>query len=546
MTYLKKHLDLGLAGIVIIAFLLVASQRLASVPVPDTDESYMLQASYEMLYRGHLGWPMLRLLGGNIDTNLHSFMPVHFLMQTGFLKVFGWGLLQGRIFNLIMSTLMLAMLYGIGRMLFGWRTGLTALLLVVCDITFLERSRYLRNDYGAAMFALLAFYLYETAEQRKTWRWYVACGLAAGASLMTHTTGLYMVLAIALLMLVRRGWRALAAPAFYQYVVGVFAVSAYEIVSCVFDFRNVLLQNRDDRAHFGLLQGMGWWRNIKREPKRYYDWYQGSGMPSEVPRTLLHLIQILAVVGVCYLVVRLFVPLRGGNAIAEPRVRVLMVTAVAVCFIAVVAGQKHIYYMAHLAPWFALCAAIFVGDLSNAIGRLRSADAETWKAPGFAYRAVLAVGVAAALGIGWLCIEQTRHYLHAVRSPDNPSFEEFKNALRSLVPEGECPVAVREPVLWLAFPEHDLCFANIQVRTRKAADIDGKEFVLIVAARDARYWVGEIARKNHHLLGSLTDTPYGSYEVYYTGTDARWLALEPREYKFFAGDQAKPDDGTAE
>ncbi|MEK6301422.1 MAG: glycosyltransferase family 39 protein [Acidobacteriota bacterium] len=529
MTALRKHLDFALLGIVIGGFLLVAVQRLATVPVPDTDESYMLQASYEMLYRGHLGWPLLRFLGGNIDTNLHSFMPLHFVMQSGFLKVFGWGLVQGRVFNLIMSTLMLMMLYLIARKLFDWRTGLTAVLLIVCDVTFIERSRYLRNDYGAAMFALLAFYLYETAEQRKNWRWYLACGLAAGASLMTHTTGLYMVLAIPVLMLLRRGWRVLTAGALYQYGLGAFVVSAYEIISGVFDYKNVLLQNRDDRAHFGLLDAMGWWRNIKREPRRYYDWYHGGGMYPEVPRTLLHLFQLLALAGICYLIVRLFVRLKSGNAIGEPRVRVLVVTAIAIGFFAVVAGQKAIYYMAHLAPWFALCAAILVADTINVIRRSPGAGIGRWKLPKFAVIAATGLVIVAALGVGWLGYKQTRQYLRAVRNPDNALFEDFKTAIRSFVPEGVCPVAVREPVLWLAFPEHDLCFANIQLRTRRAADIDGKEFVMIVAQQDARYWVEEIARNNHHFLGTLIDTPYGSYEMYYTGTDPRWQALEPRE-----------------
>lgn len=534
MPALKRHLDFALLGIVIGGFLLVAGQRLATVPVPDTDESYMLQTSYEMIYRGNLALPFRQLLGGNIETTWHSFTPLHYVIQSAFLKVFGWGLLQGRVFNLVMSALMLAMLFLIARKLFGWQTGLIAVLLVVSDVTFLERSRYLRNDYSAAMFALLAFYLYENAEQRKSWRWFLACGLAAGAALMTHTTGLYMVLAIPAMMLLRKGWRVLTTGPLYQYGLGAFAISAYEIIYDVIDYKNVILQNRDDERHFGLLSAWGWWRNIKREPRRYYDWYHGGGMYSEVPRSLLHLIQLLAVLGVCYLIVRLFLQLKRGNAIGDPRARVLVVTAIAVIFFAVIAGQKAIYYMAHLAPWFAICAAILVADTIDLIRRSRGARIGRWKAPAFAVNTATVMLIVAVLGAGWLGFKQTRQYLRVVRNPDNASFEDFKTAIRSFVPEGVCPVAVREPVLWLAFPEQDLCFANIQLRTRKAADIDGKEFVMVVARQDARYWVDEIASNNHHLLGALIDTPYGTYEVYYTGTDPRWQALEPREYRFFS------------
>jgi len=532
MTFLKKHFDFLLLAIVIGGFLLVAGQRLGTVPVPDTDESYMLQASYEMLYRGNLGWPLLRLLGGDIDTNLHSLMPLHFVLQTGFLKVFGWGLLQGRVFNLIMSALVLVMLYLIARKLFDWRAGLTAVLLIVFDVTFLQRSRYLRNDYGAAMFALLAFYLYEKAEERNGWRWFVGCGLAAGAAVMTHTSALYMVLAIPVLMVLRRGWRVLKTGRLYQYALGVFAVSAYEIIYDLIDYKNVILQNRGDKRHFGLLSEMGWWRNIKHEPRRYYRWYDGGSMYPQVPRTLLHLFQLLAFAGVCYLIVRLFVHLKRGNSINEPRVRVLVVTAIAVGFLAVIAGQKSIYYMAHLAPWFALCASVLVADTLNVIRPGHATGVGLWKLPKFAFNAAAGLLIVAALGAAWLGFKQTRNYLHAVKSANGAAFDDFKTAIRSFVPEGVCPIAVREPVLWLAFPEHDLCFASIQKRTRKAADIDGKEFVMIVAKQNAQYWVEEIAKTNHHFLGSMIGTPYGSYEMYYTGTDPRWQALEPREYKF--------------
>jgi hypothetical protein len=87
--------------------------------------------------------------------------------------------------------------------------------------------------------------------------------------------------------------------------------------------------------------------------------------------------------------------------------------------------------------------------------------------------------------------------------------------------------------VWLAFPEKDRCFANIQDRMKEAVDIDGNPYAMIVAPQLAEEWVAEIAPIHHHLLGELFDTPYGSYQVYYTGTDPRWLALAPQRYQFF-------------
>jgi 4-amino-4-deoxy-L-arabinose transferase-like glycosyltransferase len=79
---------------------------------------------------------MYRYQGGGIETNWHSFRPVYYLLMTGFFKMFGWGLLQGRAFTLIMAALLLIIVYLIGRRLFDWRAALVAILLLVSDPTF--------------------------------------------------------------------------------------------------------------------------------------------------------------------------------------------------------------------------------------------------------------------------------------------------------------------------------------------------------------------------------------------------------------------------
>src|SRR5437868_1107242 len=227
---LRRHFDLAILALVVAAFAFVAAQHIGTVPVPEGDEAFTLQVPYEMLYRGKLALPMLRYLGGNIDNVWHSYTPVCFLLMSGFLKLFGFGLEQGRVFNLITAVTTLLMIYLIGRRLFDWRAGLIAVVMLVGDQTFLERSRLLRNDYAAATFALLAFYLYEIAEERKSARFYIASGLAAGAGVMCHTNILYMLAAIGLLILLRDGWRALRSKKLYLFAASAFAVMAYEII----------------------------------------------------------------------------------------------------------------------------------------------------------------------------------------------------------------------------------------------------------------------------------------------------------------------------
>ena len=285
------------------------------------------------------------------------------------------------------------MIFVIGRKMLNWRVGLIAIILVISDITFLYRSRFLRNDYSAAMFALLAFYLYEEAEKRKDWRWFMGSGLAAGAAFMSHTTALYMIVAISVLMLFRRGWRIIKATSFYQFALGAFIVSAYEIIYDIIDFQNVLLQNRGDNRHFRLLSDMGWLRNLRHETRRYDLWHQGGLMYPGVPRTLLYVFQWLVVIAFVYLLVRVFFYLKKGNAISEARVRIFVVTVVAALFFAIVTSQKAIYYMAHLAPLFALMVGILISDGLDLLKRWRSFEWKGWRVPPLAHRAAIAIGI---------------------------------------------------------------------------------------------------------------------------------------------------------
>src|SRR5215813_6324839 len=134
MKVTDRNFGLPVGAIVVGSFVYTAAQRLGTVPIPDSgDESMILQVPYEILNRGLYGWPMYRYLGGNIENVWHSFRPAYYIVLTGFLKIFGWGLTQGRAFNLVAASLVLALVFLIGRRLFDWRAGLIAVVLLVSD-----------------------------------------------------------------------------------------------------------------------------------------------------------------------------------------------------------------------------------------------------------------------------------------------------------------------------------------------------------------------------------------------------------------------------
>jgi 4-amino-4-deoxy-L-arabinose transferase-like glycosyltransferase len=526
---LRRNFDWIIFAFVVGTFIFVAAERLGTVPVPDKgNEAFMLQVPYEILHRGKIAVPLWRYLGGNIENSWHSYRPVYFLLLSGFYKVFGLGLLQGRAFNLITSVITLLMIYLIGRRMFDWRVGLIAVLMLVSDALFFERSRMLRDDFAAGMFALGAFYLYEIAEERKRGLLYFASGLTAGAALMCHLNMLYMVGAICLLMIMRHGLRLFTGWKLYGFALGVFAVTAYEIVYDLVDYKNFRLQNRGDNSHFGFLVGWGWWRNLLDEPDRYVAWYNSSGLFSSTPRTLTHVFQFLFAVAFIYLIVRLAISIRTRDVITEPRVRVVVVTAFAMLFFAIMT-RKVEYYVVSLSVWFALCVGILLRDCMNAIAGLRRRQTTLSTQ---LYRCGVVLVALSALAYGYLITKQGMSYLREVRDPELASFEEFKDTLRSLVPDGVCPVAVTAPVIAIAFPEDDMCFASIEPRMLDLVDIEGKDYVLLTRHKNPEHWENEIS-KTRHLLGELRNTPYGNLAVNYTGVDPKYLALQPKSYELF-------------
>ncbi|MEK6287967.1 MAG: hypothetical protein AABO57_19790, partial [Acidobacteriota bacterium] len=314
----------------------------------------------------------------------------------------------------------------------------------------------------------------------------------------------------------------------YIFVASALAVMAYEIVYDIIDYNNFLLQNRGDDVHFRILEYKGWLQNLLEERLRYQKWYQGSVLFPGLPHFTLRVFQVLAVVAIVYLLIVFVRRFRRGNLLADPRARVLFVTGVAVLFHALIVSHKRIYYMAHMAPWFALCVGILGRDALSQIGRLRAAQ---WPRARLAYGAAVAAVALLAAGYGYQLARQTNLYLARVLNPNLATFEEFAGVLRSIVGEDLCPVAVQNPSIWLAFPEKDRCFATLEKRMTDDVDIDGKDYALVKRAKRG-FDAAERTDEKYHLLGQMSNTPYGNILVYYTGTDARYLSLEPKRYHF--------------
>lgn len=526
---LPRNWDFALFALIVAAFAFVAAQRLGTVPIPDTDEAMTLQVPYEMLYRGKLAFPMYGYLGGNIENVWHSHTPVFFLALSGFMKIFGWGLAQARAFNLIAALVLLLMLYLIARRMSGWQSGLIAVTLMISDPVFLARSRLARNDMLAAVFGLLAFYIYDKAQEHEKKPYYFAAGIAAGAAVMCHTNLLYIIAVILALMLIKRGWRAVKSSRLYIFGAGAFACMAYEIIYDIIDYRNFISQNQRDTIHFRILEPLGWLANIAEEPVRYIKWFEARGLKLAPGPALVRIFLFLSVAALVYLAVRFAMQFKAKNLASDPRIRVFVAAVITMLFFAIITQRKTLHYVIHISPWLALAVASMATDASKLLKKLGE---EQWAKP--AYPVIVVMISLTAVGYGYVLAQQNQKYLQRAKNPDAADFEEIKSALRAVVPEGVCPASIGSGYLWLAFPEYDQCyFAHMETKLDEKLDLEGKEYALIVRPRfmnKLNKLTGGVEK--YHLIGELNKTAYGTFHIYYTGSDSRYLGLKPKRFDF--------------
>jgi hypothetical protein len=347
---------------------------------------------------------------------------------------------------------------------------------------------------------------------------------------MCHTNLIYILVVVLGLMLLKDGWRVIKSSSPYLFGVGALSVMAYELVYDVIDYRNFVSQNHRDTVHFRIFEPLGWLRNIAEEPGRYVEWFETRGVKFAPGATLLHVFLIMAAAAILYLAVRAILQRKSKDFANEPRVRLFVATAIVMLFFAIVTQRKILQYVIHISPWLALCVSVMLADVFTFI-----------KKPREGARARLAGPIASALivaliaGYGYVLLKQYQRYSRQVNNPMLADFEEMKKVLRAVVPEGVCPVSIGSGYLWLAFPEYDQCyFAHMETRLDEMLDLDGKEYALIVRPKfmnKVRKLTGGVEK--YHLIGELKKTAYGTFYIYYTGTDPRYLELEPKRFHFF-------------
>jgi 4-amino-4-deoxy-L-arabinose transferase-like glycosyltransferase len=130
--------------------------------------------------------------------------PLHYLALRGWLKLFGFGLLQARVLSVIFGTLAIVFLYLLAEYLFDRRTALLSALLMAVSQLAIMFSQEARPYAQMHLLALASAYLFLRAwrEERALYWWgFVACSVLL---IYTNYFGVFLIAALLLVAVIYR------------------------------------------------------------------------------------------------------------------------------------------------------------------------------------------------------------------------------------------------------------------------------------------------------------------------------------------------------
>jgi hypothetical protein len=191
----------------VIAYQLFAVGRIPALPTDD-DGAYAA-AGYQIWQTGRPGVSGYKDMAG-MGRDIYVLGHIGAAAQGVLMKLFGVSVVTALLPSVLVGLGVLAMVYLLGRELWGVKTGLIAALLLSLSGVFFSAAHSARPDLLVTLFLLVALWLVASAAERSYLKLALA-GLVMGLSGDVHPNGFLLApLPLAFWMLLRRpGWAVL-------------------------------------------------------------------------------------------------------------------------------------------------------------------------------------------------------------------------------------------------------------------------------------------------------------------------------------------------
>ena len=445
------------AGLLLVALVYLHNTlpHLTMMPRVNVDEPWLMERAYQVMTTGVPSQPMLGL-------------KTAYLLQVGYgyllapwMTVFGVGLFQARLFNVILGLGIVLVVASIGRRVTGRSAGLAAGLFLALDSNFLGGARNARTDIPSVFFVAAALAAYVIGRERGRGSWFALSGASLGAAMLVHGNAFWAGAILLAWYLMDYGRRALVLSFGYWFLGGLaLTFGPY--------FAVVLARWSDVQLQIGNFAGdrvPAWQPSIilheaALEIQRYRNWYFGL-VTSTVPNPLLWAFQAAALVGVIAMFIEAARPAAADRQGAR---RLLILVLGSVIIFAGFINNKVPVYMPHLVIGFALAAGFAVSTIGPLLWR-----------PAVAVPVLL--GAYSIVGVAYY----EKWYASTSKS-ELTRYEDTEATLRALMPPGPKYIYA-SPQFWTPFhAETGTSFFSYAA----AQPIEGHETVTLAGADESR------------------------------------------------------------
>jgi len=181
----------------IIAITIFYFFKVDSTPYIRTDEGWFAEGSYTLATEGYYGSNMFRGYYG-AEKAFHFHPPFHYVILAAIFKLFGFGILQGRLLSLILSFISLFIFYKILALLFPneeKNIKLFPILLILTTPIFYAVAKCIRPENSVLFFVLTTYYLLIRFfhVKRNTYLIFIA-GITSACAIITNISGIFIFL----------------------------------------------------------------------------------------------------------------------------------------------------------------------------------------------------------------------------------------------------------------------------------------------------------------------------------------------------------------
>ena len=215
--YSKASRPAFVLAAIITAFLLISTFKLDLRVV--MDEPWLSVPGHTLITQGKLAIPPFQGSAEGYD-RIMLVPPLQLLLLAGVFKLFGLGLIQGRLLSVFFGALTILGTYLLAKQLYDTRIALAAAVLLAADNYFFLASRSIRGEIFVAFFLLLSVYALLNAQRKNRPGFYLASGVALGLGVLSHQNAVLGLVALMLMFYLAEGFSMLIKRGLYIFFVG--------------------------------------------------------------------------------------------------------------------------------------------------------------------------------------------------------------------------------------------------------------------------------------------------------------------------------------